>query len=90
MAASPRPQLNPDLCGAFKRFYVWRSPDGGWHARPLPNLTFEEMAFGVLPELTADSPLQLAFTCTWQRSRRNVCRYLSQWSDGSPQLCAAS
>ncbi|MBT2224457.1 hypothetical protein [Nonomuraea sp. NEAU-A123] len=70
-----------DLRGAFRRFYVWRTADGGWHARPLPKLTTDEIAFRILPELVAESPLHLAFKCTWQRSRRTVYRYLVQYAD---------
>ncbi|MFD2355371.1 hypothetical protein ACFSTC_48075 [Nonomuraea ferruginea] len=47
---------DPDLRGAFRWFYVWRDPDGTWHARPLPKLTSEEIAYRILPELVADSP----------------------------------
>ncbi|SEN11315.1 hypothetical protein [Nonomuraea pusilla] len=69
-----------DLRGAFRRFYVWRDAQGGWRARPLPKPTIDEIAFGVLPELAAETPLELAFVCTWQRSRRNVHRYLQKYA----------
>jgi hypothetical protein len=69
-----------DLRGAFRRFYVWRDATGLWRARPLPKLTAGEIAYGVLPELIADSPLQLAYRCTWQRSRRKVYWYLQKYS----------
>ncbi|WP_406673700.1 hypothetical protein WBK31_33410 [Nonomuraea sp. N2-4H] len=81
---------DPDLRGAFRRFYVWRDRDGLWHAKPLPKLTPEEIAYRILPELVAESPIQLAYRCTWQRSRRKVYRYLQQYEVRSPALESAS
>lgn len=72
--------LSDDLRGAFRRFYVWRDAHGSWHARPLPKLTPEEIAFGIRQELVAETSLELAFACTWQRSRRNVHRYLQEYA----------
>ncbi|MFC4011098.1 hypothetical protein ACFOY2_27990 [Nonomuraea purpurea] len=80
---------DPDLRGAFRRFYVWRDSDGVWHARPLPKLTREEIAYRILPELVADSPIQLAYKCTWQRSRRKVHRYLQKYAQRSAALESA-
>ncbi|MGP3935982.1 hypothetical protein [Nonomuraea sp. KM88] len=77
---------DPGLRGAFRRFYVWRDSDGVWHARPLPKLTSEEIAYRILPELVADSPIQLAYKCTWQRSRRKVHRYLQKYAQRSAAL----
>jgi hypothetical protein len=71
---------NPDLHGAFRRFYVWRDRLGVWRARPMPKLTTEEIAYGLQQELVADTALELAFACTWQRSRRNVYRYLRKYA----------
>jgi hypothetical protein len=71
---------DPDLLGAFRRFCVWRDRLGGWRARPLPKLTTEEIAYGLQQELVADTALELAFACTWQRSRRNVYRYLRKYA----------
>ncbi|MEV1170735.1 hypothetical protein [Nonomuraea sp. NPDC049784] len=71
-----------DLRGAFRRFYVCRDAAGLWHATPLPKLTAGEVAYGVLPELVADSLLQLAYKCTWQRSRRKVYRYVRKYGAG--------
>ncbi|WP_327586208.1 hypothetical protein OHA25_03665 [Nonomuraea sp. NBC_00507] len=79
-----------DLRGAFRRFYVWRDLAGLWHAKPLPKLTPGEIAYGVQPELVADSLLQLAYECTWQRSRRNVYRYLTKYAAGGTCPCSAS
>ncbi|MER6950433.1 hypothetical protein ABT294_41080 [Nonomuraea sp. NPDC000554] len=76
--------LLDDLHGAFRRFYVWRDAQGGWRARPLPKLTPEEIAFGIRQELVAETPLELAFACTWQRSRRNVHRYLQDYALEGP------
>ncbi|MCK2214759.1 hypothetical protein MF672_013285 [Actinomadura sp. ATCC 31491] len=73
----------PDLRGAFRRFYVWRHPDGTWRARPLPKPTSGEIAYRILPELVADTPMQLAYKCTWQRSRRKVYRYLQKYAQRS-------
>lgn len=69
-----------DLRGAFRRFYVWRDAQGDWCARPLPKLTVKEITFGVRQELTAETLLELALVCTWQRSRRNVHRYLQRYA----------
>ncbi|MEU7863058.1 hypothetical protein [Nonomuraea sp. NPDC049141] len=74
------PTPDPDLLGAFRRFYVWRDRLGGWRARPMPKLTTEEIAYGLQQELVADTALELAFACTWQRSRRNVYRYLRKYA----------
>jgi hypothetical protein len=63
---------------AFNGFYLWRDPAGRWHARPLRKLSPDEVAFGVLPELVADSLVQLAGRCMWQRSRRNIYRGLME------------
>ncbi|MFI7470652.1 hypothetical protein [Nonomuraea sp. NPDC049646] len=79
-----------DLRGAFRRFYVWCDATGLWHARPLPKLTAGEVAYGVLRELVADSPLQLAYKCTWQRSRRKVYQYVRQYGAGEPEHDPAS
>ncbi|MBB6350914.1 hypothetical protein FHU36_007486 [Nonomuraea muscovyensis] len=76
--------LLDDLRGAFRRFYVWRDAQGGWRARPLPKPTIEEIAFGIRQELTAETPLELAFVCTRQRSRRNVHRYLQEYAFERP------
>ncbi|MEU8364358.1 hypothetical protein AB0C27_50905 [Nonomuraea sp. NPDC048882] len=67
-----------DLHGAFRRFYVWRDQLGVWRARPLPKLTADEVAYGVKQELEADTQLELAFACAWQRCRRNVFHYLQE------------
>ncbi|GAA3243368.1 hypothetical protein [Nonomuraea helvata] len=80
----------PDLRGAFKRFYVWRDSAGRWHARPLPKLTRGEIAYDIQTELVADSPLHLAYKCTWQRSRRKVYRYLEKYAERSATLESAS
>ncbi|NBE95519.1 hypothetical protein FE391_20730 [Nonomuraea sp. KC401] len=77
---------DPDLRGAFRRFYVWRTPDGLWHAKPLPKLTEGEIAYQILPELVAETPIQLAYRCTWQRSRRKVYRYLQKYEVRSAAL----
>jgi hypothetical protein len=79
-----------DLRGAFRRFYVWRYSAGTWHARPLPKLTRDEIAYQILPELVADSPIQLAYQCTWQRSRRKVYRYLQKYARRNETLESAS
>ncbi|MEV1002817.1 hypothetical protein [Nonomuraea sp. NPDC050202] len=79
-----------DLRGAFRRFYVWRDAAGLWRARPLPKLTAGEVAYGVLPELVADSLLQLAYRCTWQRSRRKVYRYVRKYGAGELEHDPAS
>ncbi|MFG1696898.1 hypothetical protein [Nonomuraea sp. NPDC049309] len=79
MTSTQRQANDLDLSGAFRRFYVWRDTAGLWRARPLPKLTAGELAYGVLPELVADSPLQLAYKCTWQRSRRKVYWYLKRY-----------
>ncbi|MFG1682759.1 hypothetical protein ACGFNP_21510 [Nonomuraea sp. NPDC049269] len=71
---------DPDMLGAFRRFYVCRDPLGDWRARPLPKLTTEEITFGLQQELVAHTSLELAFACTWQRSRRNVYRYLQEYA----------
>lgn len=76
--------IDLDLRGAFRRFYVWRDAMGRWHAKPMPKLTAGELAYGVQPELVADTPLQLAYQCTWQRSRRKVYRYLTRYSLREP------
>lgn len=78
--------LADDLRGAFRRFYVWRNAQGGWRARPLPKLTPEEIAFGIQQELVAETRLELAFACTWQRSRRNVHRYLQEHALERPRF----
>lgn len=78
------------LRGAFRRFYVWRDSAGMWHAQPLPKLTSDEIAYRILPELVADSPLQLAYRCTWQRSRRKVHRYLEKYAKRSTALESTS
>ena len=70
-----------DLHGAFRRFYVWRDQQGVWRARPLPKLTADEVAYGVRLELEAETLLELAFACAWQRCRRNVHRYLQEYAD---------
>ncbi|MEU8402715.1 hypothetical protein AB0C28_46660 [Nonomuraea sp. NPDC048892] len=77
---STRRALPDDLRGAFRRFYVWRDARGDWRAKPLPKLTPDEIAYGLRQELVADTPLELAFACTWQRSRRNVYRYLQEYA----------
>jgi hypothetical protein len=71
---------DPDLLGAFRRFYVRRDPLGDWRARPLPKLTTEEISYGLQEELVAHTSLELAFACTWQRSRRYVYRYLQEYA----------
>lgn len=77
----PTPRTLPgDLRGAFRRFYVWRDTQGRWRARPLPMLAPDEVAFGIRQELVADTLLELAFACTWQRSRRTVHRYLREYA----------
>ncbi|MDX3101089.1 hypothetical protein [Nonomuraea angiospora] len=81
---------DPGLRGAFRRFYVWRDSAGIWHARPLPKLTRDEIAYQILPELVADSPIQLAYQCTWQRSRRKVYRYLQKYAQRNQTLEPAS
>ncbi|MEU7839247.1 hypothetical protein [Nonomuraea sp. NPDC049129] len=81
---------DPDLRGAFRRYYVWRDSAGTWRARPLLKLTSEEVAYGILPELVAESPIQLAYKCTWQRSRRSVYRYLQEYAERSAALESAS
>jgi hypothetical protein len=81
---------SPALRGAFRRFYVWRDSAGKWRARPLPKLTTDEIAYGILPELVTESPIQLAYKCTWQRSRRNVFRYLQEYAERSTTLESAS
>ncbi|MGW0810790.1 hypothetical protein [Nonomuraea sp. NPDC002799] len=73
-----------DLRGAFRRFYVWRDQLGVWRARPLPKLTADEIAYGVKPQLEADTLLELAFACAWQRCRRNVFRYLQEYAAEGP------
>ncbi|MBF8191590.1 hypothetical protein ITP53_39040 [Nonomuraea sp. K274] len=90
MATALEAQSGPDLRGAFRRYYVWRDSAGRWHARPLPKLTSDEIAYRILPELVADSPIQLAYKCTWQRSRRNVHRYLQKYAERSAALESAS
>lgn len=81
--ASKLSALPADIRGAFRRFYVWHDPLDGWHAKPLPKLKADEIANGVKPELVADTLLQLAYACTWQRSRRNVLRYLRKYAGPS-------
>ncbi len=71
---------DPDLLDAFRRFYVWRDPLGDWRARPLPKLATEEIACGLQQKLVAHTSLELAFACTWQRSRRSVYRYLQAYA----------
>ncbi|MFG1976455.1 hypothetical protein ACGFJC_44600 [Nonomuraea fuscirosea] len=90
MTTALEAQSGLNLRGAFRRYYVWRDTTGTWHARPLPKLTADEIAYLVLPELVADSPLQLAYKCTWQRSRRNVHRYLQRYAERSAALESAS
>lgn len=72
--------LPDDMSGAFRRFYAWRDAQGVWQARPLPKLTPDEIAFGVRQDLVADTAVELAFACTWQRCRRNVHRYLQEYA----------
>ncbi|MEU0570873.1 hypothetical protein ABZ297_36515 [Nonomuraea sp. NPDC005983] len=69
---------DPALRSSFRRYYVWRTLDGRWRARPLTKLSPDEVAFGVLPELSADSLTQLAGACVWQTSRLNICRRLAE------------
>lgn len=73
-----------DLRGAFRRFYVWRDQLGVWRARPLPKLTADELSYGIKPQLEADTLLELAFACGWQRCRRNVFRYLQEYAAEVP------
>lgn len=63
---------------AFNGFYAWRDAAGRYHARPLTKLSADEVAFRILPELAADSLVQLASQCMWQRSRRNIYRGLME------------
>lgn len=79
-----------DLRGAFRRFYVWRNQLGVWRARPLPKLAADEIAYGVKPQLEADTLLELAFACAWQRCRRNVFRYLQEYAAEGPSSRAGS
>jgi hypothetical protein len=79
-----------DLRGAFKRFYVWRDQLGVWRARPLPKLTADEIDYGVKPQLEADTLLELAYACAWQRCRRNVFRYLQEYATEGPSGRASS
>ncbi|WP_344496668.1 hypothetical protein [Nonomuraea monospora] len=58
---------------------MWRDQLGVWRARPLPKLTAGEIAYGIKPQLKADTLLELAFACSWQRSRRTVFRYLQEY-----------
>ncbi|MGW3351275.1 hypothetical protein ACWDA3_48940 [Nonomuraea rubra] len=90
MTIAPEAHSSPDLRGAFRRYYVWHDAADTWHARPLPKLTADEIAYRILPELVADSAIQLAYKCTWQRSRRNVHRYLQKYAERSAALESAS
>ncbi len=65
-------------------------PVGGWRARPLPKLAADEIAYGVKPQLEADTLLELAFACAWQRCRRSVFRYLQEYAAEGPSSRAGS